>query len=245
MIILIALDDTGNDRENHTGHVLRELGDLLEENGLTGPGRITAHPLMKEESLSTGQNRAFCLRTEAVEGAVDRLTAVARSFVDEHSGEGSRPGLCIVLPEILDDRDRLINFGAKCLKNIVTPEQARVLADRLTGVFLSEHGAGDAGMIGALAAAAFRLEGEQGIFFEPVRLPGGDCPRLATVGELLELEGIDLVLETDGRDLELSDPVSLTGDLQPALHKGRAVLWVRDAGDLLIPLMGARPESGH
>ncbi len=121
---------------------------------------ITRHQLLFDRRIPyTSHNSSLCLRVELPSPDTSALADMCRTYLLEHSADGSDAGLCIAswsaVPSVVED------FGFKAKRDILTQNEARHLAQRevlqlegLTG----DHG----GVIGALAAVGLRKSGRDG-----------------------------------------------------------------------------------
>ena len=189
-IWLIGIDDTDNESSPGTGQVARRLmGDCLARGWRHGG--VTRHQFLVDPRIPyTSHNSGACLAVEGeggkagLEFAFDWLAGVA--------AEGSDPGLCLVRADAVGAE--MIDFGWRTTREVVTMDQARQVA-RGCGVELRELGGGGLGIIGALASAALRADGNEGRFL--------DLPGLRELGERVSLDeierlGVHVVFEEPG-----------------------------------------------
>jgi hypothetical protein len=139
---------------------------------------------------------------------------------------GSDPGLCVAA----DVPSEIVQFGHRVQRELVTQEEARLLATA-HGLHLEGLGGDEMGVIGALAAVGLTAGGEAGRYIQI-----GCCRDLAglqPVEALLEA-GIDAVETRDGK--VVSEGLVLTDRLRPARRGGRAVAVVERADRHWVPV---------
>jgi hypothetical protein len=159
--------------------------------------------------------------------ALDELISYAAVFLSQESAAGSDPGLCIAVPEKLDKPEKLIAFGYKAKKEIVTKEEAYSVAEQL-GIHLSEHGGTGQGVIGALAGAGLRLSGNDGRLRGRLRLKSDNG--VISVADILSQSQVDIVRSLDGVVLDDNTLVRLGDKVKSVLLGGKNVLLVYPTG---------------
>ncbi|MBQ9992443.1 MAG: hypothetical protein IJP33_03325 [Firmicutes bacterium] len=195
MEILICIDDTDNLDSMGTGEILENMIDSLQNQGLAECSFVTRHQLyIHPEIAYTSHNSSMCTegKTEQLEAVID----FCREYLAANSAEGSDPGLCIVLPEKLANKQELLEFSFKSKETVRHKAEAFALAEKYPeAVFLSEHGGTGDGVIGALAGCGLRISGNDG------RIKGKFKPRtpneIHSVAEFCRIYGVDRVLTLD------------------------------------------------
>lgn len=225
MEILVCIDDTDNLESKGTGH----LAELLRRDIETLYGgrttRITRHQLFVSDEIPyTSHNSAMCFRGEIEPGHLDELISHAGRFLEEMSAGGSDPGLCVAVTERINEKERLIRFGSSATCEVLTKQDASMLAE-LTGVHLSEHGGTGGGIIGALAGVGLRLGGNNGRFKGWLNVKDED--RMITVERLLAGYDIDEVRDITGEVITSGDVVMLDERIKTVLLDGHCVLPVK------------------
>lgn len=225
MNYLIGVDDTDNLESRGTGFRARALGTALEAAGLGELHSVTRHQLLVHPAIPyTSHNSSACLAVTADRPAEDLAHFCAGVLVAE-SAPGSDVGLCVAAAAAV--APAAIAFGRRAKQEIVTRDEARLLAAGLGFVLLGLTGDGG-GVIGALAAVGLRAEGEDGRF---LWLPGlremeGDL----TAGDLHRNHGIKAVAAADGCAVAGGDRIELGDWVRPVLRRGEAILLVEQAG---------------
>lgn len=202
----LCIDDTDNLESIGTGKLLENLCAALKAAGLGTGSFVTRHQLFVHEDIPyTSHNSAMC-----TEVALDDPEAVARfagDYLSHHAAQGSDPGLCLLLPDELQDAGPLMEYGRRAKAEVLTKEAAWQTAARYPGkVWLSEHGGTGIGIIGALAGAALRLDGSDGRVKGKIH-PETPGERL-TVGEFCRKYGFgQAVREADGEPVADDEPL--------------------------------------
>lgn len=227
VVILIGIDDTDNLESHGTGYLSRQLGALIATSGIARVDEITRHQLLFDRRIPyTSHNSSLCLRVELQSGDTSALADMCRTYLLEHSADGSDAGLCIAawsdVPPAVED------FGFKAKKEILTQDQARDLARR-EGLFLEGLTGDHGGVIGALAAVGLRKSGRDGrIAWRPgLRETRG----VVTGSHLLTHSGIDAIRQVhSGEPVDASDRISVNPWPRGVMIDGRAVLLVEPTG---------------
>lgn len=224
MKILISIDDTDNIDSRGTGEIAEILAQGIEERGWGTCGRVTRHQLLVHPDIPyTSHNSSMCFPVEIpAAGMLGTITDYCCSALATESAPGSDPGLCVVVPEKIQDLPALMAFGYKAKTTVITKDEAYETA-AIHGIHLSEHGGTGQGVIGALAGAGLRLSGNDGRFKGKLRIPTQNGT--ATVTEIHEF-GIDLVKTVDGIPLKQNEQVHVGDHVKLVLLEGKSVLLV-------------------
>jgi hypothetical protein len=120
--------------------------------------------------------------------------------------------------------NELVDFGWKATSEVLTKQEAINLGIKYHLV-LRELGGTGGGIIGALAAAALRAEGNHGRFVE---LRGiRDIDGIISAGDLKAHTAIEAVQTAEGILLDDSQRIESYGWIRPSLQGGRIVLRVQ------------------
>lgn len=201
MKLLMCIDDTDNLDSPGTGEILENIGEGIVKNGWGKTSYITRHQLLIHEDIKyTSHNSSMCFLVETLpkeahglseEDCLDKITNYARKYLLNNGAEGSDPGLCIVELEKIstDGIVMLKEFGARAKKEVLSKSAAYVLAERIEGVHLSEHGGSGEGIIGAIAGCGLRLSGNDGKIKGKIKVenPG----EIMTAKEIKERYGVE------------------------------------------------------
>lgn len=200
----------------------------LQKEGLLAiiPMAATLHPLAAGQAVEV---MAVGSDFKKLKELTDRAKEMADLLADK---EGPL-SLCILVEELLEEKERLVNYGQRALTQKGEEGEALELAGRLGGISLSVHGpspldsAARPGHL-ALAALGLRLGGDQGIFSEGLLL---EEPAYRTLEELLSLEGIDEVRHVEGLSLSLHQKIYVAQGAQTLLRDHKSVLFVKKCPD--------------
>jgi hypothetical protein len=224
MKIIIAIDDTDNYTSIGTGELLERMVGELSERGWLVAGGVTRHQLPILENIRyTSHNSSMAVSGTSDFSHLREMTDFCKDYIKANAAEGSDPGLCMVVLDSLDDKERLLNYGQRALTQYIEKKEAYDLAERLNGVHLSEHGGEGIGVIGALAGASLRLGGNNGRFKGNFTFP--DKPE-TTVQELLTHPLIEEVRHMVGEQLALTDRILLGEKMKTAYLDGKSILMV-------------------
>ncbi|NSW92771.1 MAG: hypothetical protein HPY74_19375 [Firmicutes bacterium] len=231
MRILICIDDTDNLESKGTGAHALNISDEILKNQWGIPKFISRHQLYVHNDIPyTSHNSAMCFEVDVLQSEdLANIGEFCKTYLKEQSAAGSDPGLCIVVPDSLENKEELIQFGKKAKETVLTKKDAYETAERL-GVHLSEHGGTGGGVIGALAGAGLRLSGNDG------RIKGKyfiECQNeVVTVKEILCRTNIQEIREENGGTLGEDEKILLGEKVKGVLLEGKIVLLVERIGSV-------------
>ncbi len=197
MHFYLSIDDTDNLDSPGSGQIAEVLTAELHDQGLVSQcGNITRHQLFVNDDIPyTSHNSSMCFWGTTVDSKLDDVIQFSSQFLIRASAPGSDPGLCVVVDNPSLDRESLTDFGVKAKKTILTKQEAHFLA-RKTGVHLSEHGGTGDGIVGALAGAGLRINGNDGRFRGWLKL--GSVGETTTPQSLCSHPYVDGVMSDEG-----------------------------------------------
>lgn len=225
MIVFISIDDTDNLEQGSTGQTANGLRKLLEEKGWGHTAPVTRHQLLVHPDIPyTSHNSAMCFKAELDPEVWEDLIMAAGQFLEHNSAPGSDPGLCIVREDWISDRAQLCAFGYRAKTEIISKEEAYLIAGRLR-IHLSEHGGSGDGIIGALAGAGLRMSGNDGRFQGRLKLKAAG--ETLIVEEIKKLSDIESVETMDGYVLPEEEVVVIGEVIKTVLldHKRKLLVY--------------------
>ena len=180
----ISFDDTDNLDSPGTGHILTEFLESLPWKS----SFISRHQLFVSPNVPYTSHNSSMVSTVEGEVSCEELIAKAVAHLEQTLAPGADPGLCVAKADEIRFPEKLVKWGYRAKKEVLTKAEAYALADEC-GVHLSEHGGTGQGVVGALAAVGLRLAGQDG------RIKGKKCVEGSrmTVRELLEQTGFQRV----------------------------------------------------
>ena len=207
--VVVGIDDTDMPGTPGTGHLARLLAVGLEEAGIGRCRGVTRHQLYEGPGVpKTSHNSAAAIVME--EADAGRVEEVVTGFLVEHAADGSDPGAAVfdAVPP-----PAVLAFARRAQRELVKREEAEDLA-AWAGLILRGLGGTRDGVIGALAAAALRTDGNDGRF---VGLHGIRClDGKMTVGEILDCSDIVAVVdEVSGLPLPAGSTLDTGGWIRP------------------------------
>jgi hypothetical protein len=225
MKVYLGFDDTDiRDAPYGTGKLVRWLSADLPQ-PCRAEGVVRQQLLVHEAIPYTSHNSAACLMVDMPDPALlGSVIEAAVSHLEQNALLGSDPGLCVACG---DDPDlfRLMDFGQRCTREVVTQKDALHAACR---IHLSGHGGTQDGIIGAAAAVGLTASGWAGRFIEFGDLRS--LPETVSVSEL-NANGIQVVsVERDAKVPSPDDRVLTMGWVRPRLFGHCAVLLVKAEG---------------
>jgi tRNA(Ile2) C34 agmatinyltransferase TiaS len=221
MKVFISIDDTDSIDSRGTGEIANLLAEGIRSNGWGRCGAVTRHQLLLHPDIPyTSHNSSMCFPAEISADKLETVICYCCSTLPAESVAGSDPGLCIMVPERLENPEIVVEFGRKAKKAVITKEEAYATASH-QNVHLSEHGGTGQGVIGALAGAGLRFTGNDGIFQGKFRVPAKNG--IARVKEICG-PGIDCVQTLQGQQLHDEEPVYVGEWVKPVLLGEKAVV---------------------
>jgi hypothetical protein len=219
--VLIGIDDTDNLESRGTGHLARQLGARLADEGIDVHA-VSRHQLLVDPRIPyTSHNSSACLDVTCGPDRQPMLIALCRDFLLRESAPGSDAGLCVAPGDAADDE--VVSFGRKAKEGVLAATDAHAVAtaraihlEGLTGTRI--------GVIGALAAVALRAGGNDGrcLWLPGLREARGIASAAAWCARL-KLDGIET---EDGRTVGSADRIDVGDWPRPLLRRGRVVLLV-------------------
>lgn len=166
--LVVCIDDTDDlSKEVSTGAVAEALANNVALFGGKVELDVTRHQLLLDPRVPyTSHNSAMAFVAQFPPSMVDDYRREARVIVQVMRAKSSDPGLCMGVIPAADDLwlPELFAYGRKAQSDYIPQEEAFALADRIPWLELEGLGGTNDGVVGALAGAALRLEGEDGRF---------------------------------------------------------------------------------
>lgn len=224
MLILVSIDDTDDLESKGTGELAQEIAAKIESSGWGRTSGITRHQLFVHPDIPyTSHNSAMCFEAEIDDQYYDQIINYAAQYLREQSASVADPGLCVANIASLHAPEKLIEYGFRAKKEVITKEEAYQTAAR-HNLHLSEHGGTGQGVIGALAGVGLRLSGNDGRFKGKITVKSQ--AGVLTVKELLERTAVERVQSVDGDYLGPADTVHVDPHIKCVLLEHRQVLLV-------------------
>jgi hypothetical protein len=223
MRFLIGVDDTDDLESRGTGHCIRQMAEAVQQAGLARPEGITRHQLLVSPEIPyTSHNSSACLAAGCEESQMRALWEFCADFLRRESAPGSDVGLCLAAWDAVSAAAR--DFGRRAKVEVLTRAEAEVVARRAHLRLAGLTGTG-LGVIGALAAAGLRADGNDGRF---LWLPGLRELNIYTVAQLQQLAHVDSVCTLEGIMLSSEMRVEIGDWVRPVLRNGQAILLVEE-----------------
>lgn len=237
--LYVCVDDTDDlTKETSTGSISEEIANEIEHRyGSRLRAGITRHQLLLAKDVPyTSHNSSMCFDVVVPRGKAEEVADLAWECIEARRAATSNPGLCIwVAPSNSADvrsadGRRLVEFGMEAKRRYVSVDEAKALADSVSGLILRGGGETAQGMVGALAGVGLRFGGEDGRFrgkWDLADIAEGaqsEGDRWATVAQCIEGfagRGIDArFVDASGAPLASDDEVVLIPDAKPVLRGG-------------------------
>lgn len=218
---MIGVDDTDVVGSPGTGRLARRLAERVELAGFGRPLGVTRHQLFEGSGVpKTSRNSAAAIALAGADPVGSGRFAV--EFLLQEHAPGSDPGLALLRGE---PARSLVDFARRIQRELVERDEARRVA-AAAGVRLMGLAGTQDGVIGALAAAALRADGDDGRF---VGLPGiRELPERVTVDALLASSGVEEVIDEEtGTPLDGSVDLIIGSWVRPRVVGGRPVIVAR------------------
>lgn len=223
MEILVSIDDTDNLESCGTGELATNIANHIQAQGWGECRYITRHQLLVHPDIPyTSHNSAMCFEATIDRRALGEIIDFSSQYLAGSSAEGSDPGLCVVVPQVLDWKQTLIEFGARAKKEVLTKGEAYELAAG-QGIHLSEHGGTGQGVIGALAGIGLRMGGVDGRLKGQLPFAAGTQADVAT---LVDHPWVAVVQTEAGEVLDSTERIELVDKIKVVQVQGQPVLLV-------------------
>lgn len=230
MKLYICVDDTDDlTKSTSTGKISDLIANRIVEMGGVMEKGITRHQLLLHDDIDyTSHNSSMCMVLDVENLTVEEIKAEAEKILFENMAESSDPGLCFCRLDQLKAPDKLITYGKRAQKEIISKEEAYAMAEEIGGTILQEYGGTGIGVIGALAGIGLRLSGCDGTF------RGGKGAEHAgkgyPVSDWKNMMGIEQVLDFQGKELSDDTQVYVKKTLKLAMldHKKTLIAELRD-----------------
>lgn len=240
--LLIGLDGAGG--PGGTGSLGLALLRTLDERRVGAALGATRHRLVADPGVPAPSGDAcVCLALRASHRLeVPAIVEMVAAFVEEHRVEDAAPGVAVAREpswENAASAERLVAYGARAKAVRLEPADAMNLAPE-ANVALSGSGAG---VVGALAAVALHVGGDDGVF---IWLPGLDEAGGPTPYRQLRVlvPALDAALDASGREPAPDDVIDVPARPRAVLLGGRSVLLLGEAVTTTPSTggFGARPK---
>lgn len=207
-----------------TGEIAEMIARHIEEKNWAKCSKVTRHQLLVHPDIPyTSHNSSMCFGAEAGDKYIDSIIGFACDFLARESAPEADPGICIALLDRIRDPERLMDFGRRAKKEVLTKEEAYETA-KLLGIHLSEHGGTGLGIIGALAGAGLRMTGNDGRFKGGQKNETGRSIFKAV--ELLSIFEIDEIRSIENSPVQDDDLIKTEEKIKTVLLDGKSVLLV-------------------
>lgn len=245
MKFLVCVDDTDDlTKSTSTGTVSEGIGEEVAALGGVLEHGISRHQLLLHEAIKyTSHNSSMCFVAEIPlqRGTKEEADAMLESVwqagvrvIRREMAAVADPGLCLCRLDLLADPDRLIAFGRRAQKEVLTKEEAYETARKAGGTRLEELGGTGIGVIGALAGVGLRLWGNDGTFRG--RAGAGAFKVTMTAEEMRRKLGASGIIDLSGEFLRGDEPVYIEkyAKLVYLDHKVMAVAQKMEDGTYVI-----------
>jgi hypothetical protein len=239
MKLMICMDDTDNLESKGTGWLVEDACREMMAMGWGVYSMISRHQLFVHPDIPYTSHNSSMVFTAETDVPSERYVEFLSAYLEKNSAPGSDPGLCIAQELAADDCQRLMDFGLRAKKEVLTKKDAYNLADEL-GVHLSEHGGTGGGVIGALAGIGLRLWGNDGRYRGWFHFGKGG--EIMTAAKLKGFEAIVDIRTPDNAPIEDTRLIRISDQLKTICMNGRSTLLVHPAGDDGIHMVLAKEE---
>jgi len=219
-VIYVGIDDTDTKDAPGTNKLARSLIGSLQGNYQSVVAirhQLLFDPRVPYTSKNSSASILFMPRGSG--SLRDLATRIRRGMMDRFV-QGSDPGLCVTdhVPEAITE------FGRRCQTELVSQQEARLLAAR-EKLYLEGLGGSDDGVIGALAAVGLAAGGNDGRVVNIGHWPDDLCgPQEVAV---LRARGVAEVRCIESDRTIANGTVDIGKRLRPNRRNGRIVLFVR------------------
>lgn len=233
MRFYVCIDDTDTLDSIGTGTICEMIRDRLEDENIAKCSLVTRHQLLIHEDIPyTSHNSSMCFEGTIADACIEDVYRIAVEVVESNSAMEADPGICVAADICKTDREKLIQFGDKALKQVLTKDMAYELAKE-TDVILSEHGGTGQGVIGAIAGVGLRMSGDNGELkgvLKKIRYSD------FSVEEVTGQFSVDSVETVDGCLLGPDEIVRIERQTKVLLKNNRYTLLVKEEGGKYVAM---------
>lgn len=217
--LVVAIDDTDMPDTRGTGRLARWLDSELSASGAGISLGVTRHQLFEGPGVAKTANNSAAAIGLLSTAPLHRVFEIAAACLRREFIPGSDPGVAVLTGS---PAPGLLAFARGARSGLVEREEAEAQAAS-AGVAFAPIGGDGSGVIGAVAAAALRADGNDGRF---IGLPGiRQRERIVAVGTLRGLvPGLSIVEAGSGTALPSDDMLDTGGWVRPRLSGGIPVL---------------------
>lgn len=210
MKFLLCVDDTDDlTKSTSTGTVSELISEQVIALGGTLEHGISRHQLLLHEDIEyTSHNSSMCFVAEIDGVELEIIWQKAVKILQSEMAPTSDPGLCLCRLDQLQDVDRLIKFGIRAQKEVLSKQEAYTVAKEIGGVRLEEFGGTGIGVIGALAGVGLRLAGNDGTFRGKNGV--GEFDVTLPAAEMCQRLGAERIITLNGEYLQDDQPVFIS-----------------------------------
>ncbi len=237
MQVYICLDDTDDiSKHTSTGAIAQKVAQTLQRQGALLEEGISRHQLLLHPEIPyTSHNSAMCMALVFRDGpSLSALYDIVAPVILAAYAPGASPGLAVYRPGTMQDTQRLIRFGYRAKREVLTKADAYAAASDCKTVLLRELGGSGMGIIGALAGIGLRISRCDGTFRGKY---GQDLAgRTVTAGTVCRALDLHQILDHNGQTLPAFTEVRIEDYTKIALIAGKRcalVSHVRDSTPVL------------
>lgn len=219
MIVLLGIDDTDDASSRGTGFQARQLGRMLNGEGIAEFHAVTRHQLLIDSRIDyTSRNSSACLVLKTTKKGIPTVIDFARLELKSSCAPTSNVGISLAESSAVDGK--IQDYGGAAKRKVLSVEPARKLAEQ-NDIYLQGINGTGAGVIGALAAIALHASGDDGRFIWLPKLR--ELDGISTVDEISRLLGVGIETVA-GETLPPAAKIESAEWMRPIMRKGRAIL---------------------
>ncbi|MGI5879538.1 MAG: hypothetical protein ACOX6L_02935 [Syntrophomonadaceae bacterium] len=225
MQIIVAIDDSRRIDGGGGGENASLLAEVINERHWGVSSRPSRHRLYPHpETGYRRHNTARSFSADIVEEALPEFIEYACNIIKDNSVPDSNTGLVIIIPEKLEEPDKLISFAYQAKESIVTKNEAMLMENK-DGIYIFPLCGDGKGVIGALAGAGLRITGNDGQFRGKLKLGNGEG-YIATVQEIIAKTYVEQVKNMDFEILDENETVRMGEKVKVVLLDNKYTLMV-------------------
>lgn len=234
MKIIIGIDDARRTDGGGAGETATTLAETIQARGwgsvqLASRHRLYPNPKAGYKKHNTARSFTADIETSSLP---DFITYACKE-IQRTGVSADNAGLAIVIPEQLENSDDLIDYAYRVKENLVSKDEALILAEK-PGIEVYELSGNGKGIIGALAGAGLRLTGNDGQFRGKLRVGTGEG-YVATVEEIIANTHVQQVKNMDFENLSSNEQVRMGEKVKVVLLDDKYTLMVFPTGKEVPP----------
>ncbi|WP_428737972.1 hypothetical protein [Sulfurimonas sp.] len=229
----IAIDDTDElNYHTSTGKIALNIQQQLESTFSLQTSVLTRHQLLMDAKVPyTSHNSAMCFGITSHNYNLEDIKKFIIESVTNQAANSSAPGICICSEQNITNKETFIEYGFDAKDIVLDIEKAFKIAKE-QNIFLLGLKENKQGVIGALAAVALRISGNDGALKGALKLQKD----YTSYNEIMQYNYFDKIELLDQTSIDTSVKIYTKEGLKALYLNHQKVLLVEKKDDCYTPL---------